>query len=172
MKDELPQPTLSEITITESDVYEGLISLNPVKAMGIDGIGPKILKHCALALFKPIHHLFVLSITKHCLPTEWRFHLIAPVYKSGDKSSVKNYRPISLLCMISKVLIYNKIIPFVSNSISSSQFGFRKKHSTMQQLLVFYSYTLFLRWVPGLVQNSTDLVCIRDQLCLPHQLQG
>ena len=72
-----------------------------MKAMGIDGIGPKILKHCALALFKPIHHL---SITKHCLPTEWRFHLITPVYKSGDKSSVKNYRPICLLCIISKVL--------------------------------------------------------------------
>ena len=140
--DQLPQPqtTLSDITITESDVYQGLISLNPVKAMGIDGIGPKILKHCALALFKPIHYLFVLSITKHCLPTEWRFHLIAPVYKSGDKSSVKSYRPISLLCIISKVLekiIYNKIIPFVSNSISSSQFGFRKNHSTMQQLLFF-----------------------------------
>ena len=70
--DQLPQPhsTLSDITITESDVYEGLISLNAVKAMGIDSIGPKVLKHCALALFKPIHHLFALSITKHCLPTD------------------------------------------------------------------------------------------------------
>ena len=45
--DQLPQPqsTLSDITITECDVHEGLISLNPVKAMGIDSIGPKILKH-------------------------------------------------------------------------------------------------------------------------------
>ena len=76
--DQLPQPhsTLSDITITECDVYEGLISLNAVKAMGIDSIGPKVLKHCALALFKPIHHLFAFSITKHCLPTECRFHLL------------------------------------------------------------------------------------------------
>ena len=140
--DKLPQPhpCLSDITITEADVYEGLASLNPMKAMGIDGIGPKLLKHCAIALYKPIHHLFVLSITKHCLPREWRLHLITPVHKSGDKSSVKNYRPISLLCIVSKVLekiIYNKIIPFVSPSISPSQFGFRKKHSTLQQLLTF-----------------------------------
>ena len=67
-------------------------------------------------------------------------HLIIPVFKSGDKSSVRNYRPISLLCSVSKILeklIYDKIIPFVSTSISSCQFGFRPKHSSTQQLLSF-----------------------------------
>ena len=49
--------------ISESDVYNALSSLSPTKAMGIDAIGPKLLKHCALALYKPIHHLFVLSIS-------------------------------------------------------------------------------------------------------------
>ena len=67
-------------------------------------------------------------------------HLISPIFKSGDRSSVRNYRPIPLLCTISKLLekiIYNKIISFVSKSISPSQFGFRPKHSTVQQLLLF-----------------------------------
>ena len=67
-------------------------------------------------------------------------HLISPIFKSGDRSSIRNSRPISLLCTISKVLekiIYNKIISFVSKSISPSQFGFRPKHSTVQQLLLF-----------------------------------
>ena len=53
---------------------------------------------------------------------------------------MKNYRPISLLCTISKVLekiIYDKSISFVSQSISPLQFGFRPKHSTLQQLLLF-----------------------------------
>ena len=66
--------------------------------------------------------------------------MIIPVFKSGDKSSVCNYRPISLLCSISKLLeklIYDKIIGFVSTSISPSQFGFRPKLSTTQQLLIF-----------------------------------
>lgn len=66
--------------------------------------------------------------------------MIIPVFKSGDKSSVSNYRPISLLCSVSKLLeklIYDKVIDFVSASISPCQFGFRPKHSTTQQLLTF-----------------------------------
>ena len=108
--------------------------------MGIDGISPKVLKHCALALFKPLHHLFLLSLSQHYLPKDWRSHLIIPVFKSGDKSSVRNYCPISLLCSVFKVLeklVYDKIIHFVSLSLSPTQFGFRPNHSSIQQLLVF-----------------------------------
>ena len=42
----------------EAEVYQGLSSLDPGKAMRCDGIGPKLLKHCALALYEPFHHLF------------------------------------------------------------------------------------------------------------------
>ena len=136
----MPPSTISDITISESDVYDAMTSLNPTKAMGIDGIGPRLLKHCALALYQPLHHLFTLSLVQHYLPQEWRFHLITPIYKSGNKSSVKNYRPISLLCIVSKVLekiVYDNIVSFVSRSISSCQFGFRRNHSPLQQLLIF-----------------------------------
>jgi hypothetical protein len=137
--EELPVPisTLSDIGLSEMDVFDAFSSLDPSKLMGVDGIGPKILKHCALALYKPIHHLFLLSLSQHYLPTEWRLHLITPIFKSGDKSSVRNYRPISLLCVISKVL--ERMTKFVSNFLSHSQFGFRPKHSTTQQLLAFLS---------------------------------
>ena len=136
----VPPSTISDITISESDIYVAMTSLNPTKAMGIDGIGPKLLKHCALALYQPLHHLFTLSLVQHYLPQEWRFHLITPIYKSGNLSSVTNYRPISILCIISKVLekiVYDKIISFVSRSISLCQFGFRQNHSPLQQLLLF-----------------------------------
>ena len=96
-------------------MYEALTCLNITKSMGIDGIGPKIWSHCALALYKPIRHLFMLSLSNHYIPKDWRLHVVIPIYKSGDK----NYRPISLLCTISKVLekiICNKIISFVSKS--------------------------------------------------------
>ena len=69
--------------------------------MGIDGISSKLLKNCALALYIPIHHLFSVSLTKHVIPNEWKCHSITPIHKSGDKSQVINYRPISLLCIIS-----------------------------------------------------------------------
>ena len=48
----MPPSTISDITI---DVHDAMTSLNPM------GIGPKSPKHCALALYQPIHHLFTLS---------------------------------------------------------------------------------------------------------------
>ena len=59
------------ITISEGDVYNALSSLNTNKAFGIDGIGPKILNHCAISLFKPLHYLFSLCLRKHNLPHDW-----------------------------------------------------------------------------------------------------
>jgi len=53
---------------------------------------------------------------------------------------ISNYRPISLLCVISKVLeriIFNSTINFLSNSFTSYQFGFLPGRSTLQQLLIF-----------------------------------
>jgi len=120
---DLPKPNsvLGDISISEDEVFEALIYLDPSKAMGCDGIGPKLLKHCATALYQPFHHLFCESLAQQYIPFEWRTHLIKPIFKTGDRSSVMNYRPISLLCVSSKVLeriVYNHIIEFVTNNIS------------------------------------------------------
>ena len=72
-------------------------------------------RSCALALYEPLSHLFSLTLSQHYLPAQWCMHLITPIHKSGDKTTVKNYRPISLLCIVSKVLeriIYDKIIGY------------------------------------------------------------
>ena len=69
-------------------------------------------------------------------------HKIVSVYKSGDKTSVKNYRLISLLCVVSKVLerlFYDKVINSVSNCITQYQFGFQRNASTQQQLLIYFN---------------------------------
>ena len=74
--------------------------------MGIDGILNYVSKFCSESLCVPIHHLymFVQCVDQCYLPSEWSIHKIVPIYKPGDISSVKNYRPILLLCCISKVL--------------------------------------------------------------------
>ena len=134
--------SLLDITFTLEEVYQALISLQPNKASGPDSIGPRILKNCAAPLTTPVHHFFVLSLNSHSIPGDWKQHTIIPVYKSGDKSTLKNYRPISLLCSISKLLeslIYNKIIEFMRKSISCHQFGFQKHKSTLQQLLLYFN---------------------------------
>ena len=141
----MPSTTLSDICISELDVFRVLSSLDVTKAKGCDGISPKLLKNCALSLYQPLHHLFSLSLSQKYLPLEWRTHLIKPIFKSGDKSSIRNYRPISLLSVVSKVLeklVFNSIVDFVSDSISVSQFGFLRGRSTLQQMLVFFNTLL------------------------------
>ena len=96
------------LDITEVDVYEVLSSLDPSKAPGRNGISPAVLKYCAVALTPPLHTPFTKSIQSCDLHRQWKLNL--SVHMSGDKSDFKNYRPISLLCFISKVLeklIYN-----------------------------------------------------------------
>ena len=81
------------LAFSEADVYEILSTLDPTKSSGPDGIGPAILRNCALALASPLHHLFNISIRSACIPKQWKIHLIVPIFKSGDKSDISNYRP-------------------------------------------------------------------------------
>ena len=137
--------SLSDIVITAEDVHEALVSLDPNKVMGPDGISPKVLKYCADALCQPISYLFQLTITNSYLPSEWRTHCVIPIFKCGDRATISNYRPISLLCIISKVLekiIFNISIKFLSNSFTPHQFGFLPGRSTLQQLLLFINELL------------------------------
>ena len=140
-------PNCSELTISEEDVFNILSSLDQSKAMGLDGIGPRILKSCALSIYQPLHYLFTISLQTHKIPKEWKIHCITPIHKSGDRSSVTNYRPISLLSTTSKVLellIKKKCYTYLESSLSAAQFGFRYGHSTLQQLLLFYTHVFDL----------------------------
>jgi len=137
----LPDMSLKEIHLAESDVYNALTSLNPNKATGIDSVSPCVLKHCASALVAPLFYLFTTSLDTTIIPTEWKTHMIVPVFKANEKTSVKNYRPISLLCNVSKVLeglIYDKVFNAVSKHISPCQFGFQRNTSSLQQLILFF----------------------------------
>ena len=100
-------------------------------------------------------NLFITCTTlSFCLPLEWCTHCIVPIFKSGDKSSVSNYRPVFLLCNSSKALeklIHDKIIGHVHKQLSYLQFGFMKNRSVIQQLLIVFN---------GIINNSqqTDAI--------------
>ena len=142
--DSLPSPEsqLSFISISSLDVYSTLSELNPNKAPGTDDVHPAILKMCAGPLLRPITNLLSNCITYHIIPKEWKCHKICPIFKSGDPSCVSNYRPISLLCILSKILeslVYKKIILFIKPLISNCQFGFQQQRSCLTQLLLSFT---------------------------------
>ena len=127
--------------------------------MGCDQISPKVLRVCATSLCEPIAALFNQSLLTGSLPAEWKKHQITPIPKNGDLSQICNYRPISLLCVVSKVLesiLFSKIIDFIKLKLSSHQFGFLAKRLSIAQLLTCYSETM----------DSLERKCATDVLYL------
>ena len=85
--------------------YKNVLSLmekiNPNKAVGIDNLGGKFLRDGAKVLAKSITELFNLSIEKSIFPDACKIAKLKPLYKKGSKLEPKNYRPISLLPIVS-----------------------------------------------------------------------
>lgn len=85
------------------------------------------------------------SFTQGKFPEPLKHALVTPIYKKGDVLDPKNYRPISVLLILSKIFeraIYNRLIKFLSDNsvISLSQFGFTKKKSTRDAILLLTEY--------------------------------
>ena len=81
-----------------------LLKLNVQKAVGPDNFSPRLLRQCADELAHPLTMLF-----NHCWrtsrwPSAWKVSNVVPVHKKNDKTVAKNYRPVSLLPVLSKML--------------------------------------------------------------------
>ena len=77
---------------------------------------------------------------KAIFPTKWKISEIAPIFKDGDKQDVSNYRPISLLSAVSKLLeklIFDNLAPIVYPTLTPDQHGFRPKRSTITNLIEY-----------------------------------
>jgi hypothetical protein len=136
-------PELCNIQLTVDEVLKILRGLEVSKAIGPDGISPVILKECCDVLSPSLCVLFNLSLSKGYVPADWRLANVVPIFKSGDKQSIANYRPVSLLSIISKVFercIHNRIYPYISHCITDYQHGFVKGKSTCSQMLRFTDF--------------------------------
>ena len=117
-------------------------SLDVNKATGPDGISPRLLKETAYQIAPSLSTLFNRSLDSGSVPKEWKLSNIIPVFKNSH-SRVENYRPISLLCVVSKVFercILNKLRDHLLKLVNSSQHGFISGRSCTTQLVEVLNY--------------------------------
>ena len=120
---------------TEANILMILQSLQTDKAAGIDNISSRFLKDGAKILAEPICQLCNLSISLSLFPADCKTAKIKPLFKKGSKTDPKNYRPVSLLPIISKIIervVNEQTQCFLQHSkaICDYQSGFRKHFST------------------------------------------
>ena len=74
--------------------------------MGVDNISAKLLKKAGVAIIDPITHIISLSLQTSVFPGSWKRARLNPIYKSGDYTDLRNYHPIAILPVLSKIKRY------------------------------------------------------------------
>ena len=90
-------PSITDIEFDVDEVYKVLCGIDPSKACGPDEIPGRLLREGAPWLAEPITKLFSMSLQSGSLPRDWRRANVAPVFKTGNKHSSSNYRPVGEL---------------------------------------------------------------------------
>ena len=128
------------VIISLDDVLKRLNKLNVNKSEGPDLIHPRTIYEIRHEIAYPLTLLFNKSLESKQIPNIWKCANISPIFKKGRKDDVNNYRPVSLTCILCKVMesiVRDKIMEhFVLNKLfTNRQFGFLKGRSTVTQLL-------------------------------------
>ena len=126
---------------TTAEEIEDLIkTFNLNKAIGPNIIPVTILKEIKKEILEPLSTLLNLSFDTADFLNCLKLANVIPIYKKGDQQECNNYRPISLLSNISKlieIVLYNRLYKFLNQSkcLFNYQFGFRNHHSTNHALI-------------------------------------
>ena len=110
------------IPCTSEEVLKITLSLKPSTSCGVDGISSNFLKQIIPEIIDVIVHIFNCSLSTGIVPSKLKIAKVNPVFKSGDKHKFTNYRPISILPSISKLLekvVYTRIYDFIYQTLNS-----------------------------------------------------
>ena len=133
---------LHNFSVTRKIVRKVVMNLDLSKASGPDCIPVVFLKNCEPELSYILAELFNKCLKESCFPDCWKVSSVVPVFKNvGERSTAKNYRPVSLLSVVSKVfekLVNNRIAAHLEKCclFSDFQYGFRSSRSTADLLTV------------------------------------
>jgi hypothetical protein len=145
VNDNIPLFSFSNDPLTSGEIIDCINSLQKKRTPDVNGISVDFVSKFALTLSQPLQHIFSLSLTTGIVPSQLKIAKVIPVFKSGDRTAMDNYRPISLLNTFSKILervVHNRLSAFLNfnNLLSNSQYGFRKEHSTIHPLTKFLNF--------------------------------
>lgn len=129
--------------ICQSNTLKVLKTLDLSKSGGPDCIPPIFIVRCADSIVMPLCILFKRSLSEGVVPKIWKSAFVTPIFKKGDKSDIKNYRPIFKICLFSKILeriVYTDVYAALKCSFSEEQHGFLKNRSTTTNLLLSHEF--------------------------------
>ena len=120
-------------TITPTQTKNLTEAIPSGKATGVDGVSACILKIAAPAKTLSLAKLTYICIAQGTFPTAWKEARVMPIHKQNSKSDKNNYRPISVLPVLSKIFerhLHNSLSAFLkdNNLLYSLQSAFRKYH--------------------------------------------
>jgi hypothetical protein len=140
-----PIPNLQLGNTTAEHVIKTIKKLQPKNSCDIDGVSTKMIKFIGSEIAKPLAYIFNLSLSTGQFPAKLKQCRVIPIFKAGDQLDCDNYRPISLLSSISKILekiVAEKLIHHLTSNdlLYVHQYGFLPKKSTEHNLMQILNY--------------------------------
>ena len=141
VESKIPQNVTFKIPYMKlSDILSIINSLDSNKATGLDGISAKILKSAAHIVSPSLLEIINISLSSGQFPDPLKLAKVTPIYKGGSKDDPTNYRPISLLSVLSKIIekhVTKHLFAYMNKYklLHQSQSGFRKYHSCNTALI-------------------------------------
>jgi hypothetical protein len=138
------QEKVKKATFFNEHVLKIIKKFDPKSSCDIHGVSTKMIKFAGNVISIPLSHIFNLSLASGNFPAKLKQCRVIPIFKNGDQLECDNYRPISLLSSISKILekiVAEKLVHHLSsnNLLYNHQYGFLPKRSTepnLMQLLI------------------------------------
>ena len=153
---------LTSVEVTREHVEHLLKAVDPKKATGPDDVSAQVLKHCAFELSGPLTKVFRACLMENIWPSVWKEARVVPIHKKSSRNDPRNYRPISLLSVVGKVLeriVAEAITQHLDTNdlLSHQQHGFKPGRSTSDLLLL-----LSKGWQDALDEGLDTLVVALD----------
>ena len=126
--------------MSEQHIRDAIDKTKISKGFGNDNISSYFLKHALPYIITSLACIFNNSLEKREFPALWKTARVIPIFKEGEKNAKENYRPISVLTVVSRLferLIFNQVYQHLNTNdlLAPSQSGFRTLHPTATALL-------------------------------------